>query len=470
VPTDCVRKNYRGRLEIDPMLRLLLLFTLLFSAVDALAAPRVIKGKETWSGKIVLHDVVTIPTTATLTVQPGTEIRFSENALLAIEGRLLAKGTAAQPIAFRSAKGGAWPGLSFSQGNREGSELSNVTIDGAATALSITGAKVIIKSSTLRNGGKGIASGGGSYLHVENVTVSGMKEGGIDASVGTQGGITSSRLQRVGEFGIQVGKKATLTVRDNQISDTKIGIFISGEFPSIEGNIIDRCDTGVVVLQAGPNSSLRRNKISKSKIGIACHQFAAPVIERNIIEGCDEGIQTFQGASPQIHQNRFSGNKRAITAVQMCNPDIRNNDLVDNDSAIYLHLSSYPQIHENNFERNRLHIELDNMSYDWEVRAGRKPVRNRDKQSEILTKKNRPQVEGGGVTVDSEGFVNAKENYWGEETTREMESKGANANIKSIQDGFDVPTRTYEGWPGSYKQDKVKYDGWKKTRIAGTGP
>jgi hypothetical protein len=31
-----------------------------------------------------------------------------------------------------------------------------------------------------------------------------------------------------------------------------------------------------------------------------------------------------------------------------------------------------------------------------------------------------------------------------------------------------VPTRTYEGWPGEYKQDRVRYDGWKKQRITGT--
>ena len=72
--------------------------------------------------------------------------------------------------------------------------------------------------------------------------------------------------------------------------------------------------------------------------------------------------------------------------------------------------------------------------------------------------------------VRSEGYVDARDNYWGGETAAEMEKKGPDANIGAIRDGFDVPTLTYEGWPGAYKVDKVKYDGWKKERIPEAGP
>lgn len=455
------------------MLRLFILLSCLLFASESMAA-RTVRGNETWSGKMTLDSVVTIPADATLTIQPGTELRFAEGASLAVEGRLLARGSAEKPIVFRPAAGsqaGAWPGISFGQGPKEGSELLNVSIVGAAQALSITGAKVRIASSTLRGGTKGILSGVGAYVLAERVTVSEMSEGGIDVSVGSQGKIVGCQISRVAGFGIQIGKKSTISIRDNHISHAKFGIFVSGDFPPIEGNVIDHCEVGIAILQTNPDSIVRANKVTDSKTGIGCQQFASPTIEKNVVEKCEIGIECFQASSPLVRQNRLARNRRALSCIQMCNPVVTRNDFLENETAAYLHLSSYAQFHENNFERNRLHIELDNMSYDWEVRVKKKPTRNRDVQKEAMSGKSgrdMPELGDARVEVESEGFVNAKDNYWGKETTQEMDTKGADANISTIRDGFDVPTRTYEGWPGSYKQDRVRFDGWKKKRIPGT--
>lgn len=453
------------------LLRIVPLLLLLACSTQAWAASRTLKGNETWSGIVRLNGDIIVPANATLTIQPGTEILFPPASVLAVEGRLLARGSAKNPIIMHAAspdKVGAWQGISLDKGPQQGSELLHVQIDGAAQGIILTGAKVHIADTTIRRGTKGIASGGGAFITIERVAVSDMSEGGIDVSVGSQGKITDCQLRRLSGFGIQIGKKSVVAIRNNLISEAKFGIFVSGNFPPMEGNSIDHCEVGIAILQTNPNSIVKGNKLKECKSGIACHQFAAPTIEKNTIEGCELGIEAFQASSPVIRNNRLTRNQRAISCVQMCNPLITRNDLIDNKTAIYLHLSSYAQIHDNNFEGNRLHVELDNMSSDWEVRAKKKPTRNREKQSEVFVQQGKANPQDYLVDAGIEGFVNAKDNFWGKEASAEMAAKGTNANISTIQDAYDIPTRTYDGWPGVYKQDRVRYDGWKKVRISGT--
>lgn len=453
------------------MLRFLPLIFLLSFVSQSLAAPLTLKGNETWSGVVHAKGSIIVPQNVTLTIQPGTEILFPEGANLSVQGRLLARGSAKNPVVFHSSAGnkaGSWQGIAIEQGPREGSELLNVRIEGATQCVTLTGAKVRIADSTLRYSNKGVLSSVGAYLLVERTTISDMTESGIEASVGSQGKIIGCQIRRTSNFGIQADKKSTFSIRDNQIANVKVGILISGDTPPLEGNTIDHCEAGIVILQTSPNSVARGNKILDCKTGIACHQFAAPLLEKNDIERCELGIECFQASSPTIQQNYFTRNQRAISCVQMCNPAVSRNDFIDNQTAIYLHLSSYAQIHDNNFEGNRLHVELDNMSSDWEVRAKKKPTRSREKQSELLAMKERANPTDFLVEAGKEGYVNAKENFWGKVTTAEMSAKGDNANISTIHDAYDVPTRTYDGWPGAYKQDKVTYEGWKKKKVSGT--
>lgn len=458
------------------MLRLTLCLCLTLLACDALAS-RVV-GNETWSGKMVLDGEVKVPAGATLILEPGTELFFPAGATLIVEGRLVANGSVEAPVRFlprEDSVPAVWQGLSFHQGSVEGSELQHVSIEGAMQAVEVTTSKVRIVSSSLSGGSKGVVSGGGALITLEGVSVKEMSEAAIDANAGSQGSISGCRIEGGQGVGIQLGKKALVAVRDNHISGVKVGILASGEMLPVTGNTLQRCEAGIVIMQTGPPTVVRGNRIQDAQVGIACHQFASPIVEGNIIERCDKGIDCFQMSSPIIRQNRLANNRLALSAVQMCNAAVTRNEFLDNTTAVYLHLSSYVRLNENNFERNGRHVELDNMSYDWEVRAQKKPTRSYQVQSEMLmqrgrTANGRPGNSEIAVTVASEGFVNAMDNYWGVETTRELVVKGAKGNLTAIQDAHDVPTRTYEGWPGEYRQDKVRLDGWKRKPIAGTGP
>lgn len=453
------------------MLRLSLVLCLILFATEALAA-RVVAGNETWSGTVRITESVNIPAGSTVTIRPGSELRFAANMALSVEGRLLAKGTTDKPIVFHAETAtGSWQGLSFVQGTAEGSELVNITIEGAILPVNVTGSKLHIAASTLRGGTKGILLGAEASASIERVTLREMSEGAIEASTHSKGQISGCKIEKIKGFGILAGQQTSFAIRDNRISNVTNGILVNGNIPPLEGNIVDHCEAGIIILQSPPTTVIRNNQVTNTKKGIVCQQFASPLIERNTIEDCEVGIECFQASSPTLRQNRIARNQRGLTCVQMCNPIVTRNDFVDNQTAVYLHLSSYAHLEENNFERNRLHLELDNMSSDWEVRAKKKPARSKQKQNELLVEKGRAMPESFSIdAAGTEGFVNAKNNYWGKETTLEMNSKGGNANITAIRDGFDVPTRTYDGWPGSYKQDRVKYDGWKKQRLTGTVP
>lgn len=453
------------------MLRLLVVVLLTLFASEALALS-ILEKDTSWSGQVVLSEGVRVAENVLLTIAPGTEVRFKGGASLIVQGRLMAVGTEQSPILFlsdESSAAGAWPGISFVAA-RSGSELAHVTVKGAVSALSAVSSKIRIRSSTLQSGNKGIEMGAEAIVEADGLVVRDMRESGIEANTHSQGTISNCRIDSVDGPAILTGKQTIFVIRGNHITNAKMGIFTSGDFPPIENNTVSDCEVGIAISHANPAAVIRGNKISKAQRGISCRQFASPTIERNIIEDCEEAIECFQGSSPLVRQNRLAGNRRALSAVQMCNPEVLRNDFENNDEVAYLHLSSYAVFTENNFEGGRQHIVLDNMSYDWEERASKKPSRNLQMQNDYLVKQGRAMPKAMRIEVKSEGFVNARGNYWGTETTQEMVNKGDDADISTIVDGYDLEILTYEGWPGEYKKDRVNYADWQTERIAGTGP
>jgi len=55
--------------------------------------------------------------------------------------------------------------------------------------------------------------------------------------------------------------------------------------------------------------------------------------------------------------------------------------------------------------------------------------------------------------------VDAKENWWGQTVTQEMEDKGPEANISVIDDFYD-----------NFAEGRVDYQGWLTEPVPGVGP
>jgi len=438
--------------------------------VMALAAPalayRSVEGHVTWSGKMHLEESVLVAKGAVLELAPGTELQFAPKATLLVEGKLQVLGTAERPVRLLASVAdplATWPGVTL-QNAAEEAVFRHALIEQALVPVTANGSRLNLGSSTIRGGSKGVVLVD-SMARLEQVTLQNITEVAIDASVRSRVEVIGCTLTGSSKVGIQAAKQAVAVVRDNHVSGAEIGIFFNGDFPPLENNVLDHCGVGIALLQANAASVARGNRVSDSRIGIGCNQFSSPLLERNTLERCEKGIDCFQGSSPVIRGNLLVKNDIGISCVQMSNPVVTRNELRENRVGAYLHLSAYASFHDNNFLANQVHIDLDNMSYDWEQRASHKPKRNRQTQNERLVQLGRAAPQEVRVEVDSQGFVDAVGNYWGPETTREMTARGAEADISTINDGFDVPVLTYDGWQGEYKKDRVRYAGWLEQPV-----
>lgn len=139
--------------------------------MEVIKAPAVIKQDTVWSGEVLVEGVVLVTRAATLTIAPGTVIRFKRidrdgdgvgDGELRVTGRIIARGTPEKPIHFMSAelkpRAGDWSYLLlFTSG--EQNVIEHSTFEHAFTALQIHFSRAVIRDSIFRNNREGIRFG-----------------------------------------------------------------------------------------------------------------------------------------------------------------------------------------------------------------------------------------------------------------------------------------------------------------------
>ena len=127
----------------------------------------------TWSGNVVLTGNVTVDSSSTLVLEPGTVVD-AQSYWLQVDGILQASDsefmTTKTPASQGSTGAGLWGGILVSNGAI--AALSNITISGAETALDVHGEVTIDESITIRTSYIGFNIGSTGTLAAENVTMS----------------------------------------------------------------------------------------------------------------------------------------------------------------------------------------------------------------------------------------------------------------------------------------------------------
>ncbi len=424
-----------------------------------------------WEGRIAVEGLISVEESATLTIRPGTEVRFAAEGGLTIIGVLRAEGTTEKPILLVPAREGQehWAGI-----NLAGTTPSTLVFCriARAKAVGIGAGSHRIAGCEIFGGIVGISvTGDTSRPVITGNRVHDQSEGGIQCATAAAPVVADNVIERCGRRGISANQGAVPEIRGNRISSCESGIELHQSAPRVVGNTVTDCTRGIALTAVGGGEAIRGNRLEKNEIGIFCQQFSDPEIAGNTILKNRDGIVCFMGATPLIRNNDILDNERGIFCNQLSTPEISANTIAGNRAGIVLHLSSYALVRGNNITGGETLMELMNMSLDWERRVGSKPQRGLQQRNRSLVEKGRAMPEPGlkdGLEIEG-AAVNAAGNWWGETTTREMEKKGPAANIAGLTDYYDVPTRTYEGFAGEYTQDKIAYAPWLKERIAATG-
>ena len=420
----------------------------------------------TWDGRLVVDGMVTVESGATLTIKPGTEIRFVTAGGITVKGVLHAEGAADKPILFLPAAEGSepWAGIALS-GDSPPSLLRSCRI-ARARGITIGVGEHRIEGCDISGGPVGISvAGPGANPVITGNRITDMSEAGILCLTKSGPKVTDNVLERCGKVGIGAQPGATAQIQGNRISDCESGIDVVQAPPLVSGNIVTGCSRGIALSSVNGGEPVRNNRVEGNETGILCQLSSAPEISGNTVVKNKEGIACLKHSQPLVRGNDILDNETGIVCNQFSDATISANTIARNGRGIFLAFSSFAAIHGNNLEDNKMQVEARPMSLAYERTSIDKPLRGRLQQNKI-------QVERGKampLATNDDGFdptgqsLDLSGNWWGEATTREMKKKGPNANITSISDGYDVPL--VDGYP----QEKVVYAPWAKQRIAATG-
>ncbi len=313
---------------------------------------------------IAMKDV-TVKSPATLTIMPGTPVKFDPGVHLYVEGSLAADGSSAKPITFspnNTASLSPWGGIQFNA-TATGS-VSWSTFDRADRAVGVIGSSPYLHDNTVLQAGVGFAlvssssvvannairraSVLGIYLNASNVQVTANTINGtavaIQAEQPSTPTITGNTITNVtGLFavGILVSGGATADVSSNSITgvlgsrgpngvapgaDGKdgsiaIGIYVTGSpSASISGNTI----TGISGGRGGDGAANAGGAAGRGgnggpAVAIVVASTSAAVVEGNTITGINGGRGGLGGGSATTGTGGRGGDAGVAVGIEIAN-------------------------------------------------------------------------------------------------------------------------------------------------------
>jgi parallel beta-helix repeat protein len=234
---------------------------------------------------------------ATLTIEPGVEVRFGEHFSLVIEGKLIANGAMDKMIKFTSNRYtpavGDWETIRFN--SVETSSLTYAILEYGRNEFTIDNGQLNIQNCWVRfSSENGIKVTNGNVM-VRNNDIANNTCSGVHVSGGM------------------------VTLSDNAISSNRDGIVLTGATSSeidIEGNTITGNSYSGILLEADnyTNTVVQNNVLSSNNNGFYVSTSASTYITRNYILNNTIGIYYETGTSHEAHFNDICGNQFGMNA------------------------------------------------------------------------------------------------------------------------------------------------------------
>ncbi len=233
---------------------------------------------EVWSGEIEIIGDVTIPHGVSLTIEPGTVVRFADGAGLQVQGVFRSTGNAQSPVILTSRSAtpapGMWKGIEFGYWSGDTGSISHSIIEYAETGISCNSGNPTILESTLKRNRTGIHLNQSYSVRVRGCVIIENDDWGIC-------GFLPSSGQPV--------------IENNHIARCGTGIFISGGYgysdPIIRGNIV-RDNAGVGIhLDYVHGADVSFNTVVGNNLGLEIQSIQSiAVVSSNIVTANVTGI------------------------------------------------------------------------------------------------------------------------------------------------------------------------------------
>lgn len=250
-------------------------------------ASQIIAEDTLWQGAIQVNGMVTVAAQATLTIMPGTVVRFSADSGLLVLGRVVAKGTTALPVLLTSnflhPAHADWYGIVLTgtakknifehlklQGAETGIysrfssfELNHLSVDNSSVALKFADSIVALKEVAISGCSTGISSVK-SEVELESVIID-KSEIGLTV---TSSSLSADKLIiSLSSQSALIAEKSQLKIERSVFSNNASGAVITdcgGSFTY--SKFIANSETAVVL--RGSLLRFNANLVSGSKVGI----------------------------------------------------------------------------------------------------------------------------------------------------------------------------------------------------------
>ena len=240
----------------------------------------------------MLSGDVTVSSNATLTIEPGVEVKFGEGFSLVIDGRLVANGTESKMIRFTSNKDeaevGDWKTIQF--------------LGTGYSSLEYCIVEYGTNGTTVENG----------YLTIHNSLITHNSENGIVA-IGGNVVISNNTISDNTLDGIYIADSSVVTMRNNIIRSNQDGLSFTGSL------------TGAI--------DVEQNEILSNSHGgvlLAATAYASTNIVNNVLSSNIYGFYISTSTSTYITGNYVLNNSIGILYEQGGNHAANFNDVCDN--------------------------------------------------------------------------------------------------------------------------------------------
>ncbi|MBJ6800559.1 right-handed parallel beta-helix repeat-containing protein [Geomonas sp. Red259] len=261
-----------------------------------------------WRGEVLVEGAVTVAPQATLTVEPGTVVRFKKseghNPTLVVQGRIAASGTKEEPIRFTSnfvtSAAGDWLGITL-LGSEKKNVLENCRIDGAQTGLEA------LFSNLNLNGVRAERCVTG--MRFQDALVQMEAGGASDCDAGLVFANSEATLRSLNLIGNRAGisaQKSSIYLQDASLAMNRSALSCDNCRVKLAGGAVLDNGRGVTLLESeGGVSGVKLARNSDYGLSLTGSRVR---VEGNLITGNGtQGVLVFDGAAVAWN-NTISGN------------------------------------------------------------------------------------------------------------------------------------------------------------------